>query len=645
MWQSIKEILSPLQEQIVCWPRGPILVSAGAGSGKTRTLTAKIAYLVSEEGYSPDRILAITFTNKAAEEMKSRLESMTGLSRYRFPWIRTFHSACFKILNREAFRLGYRQPISIYSESQQRTLLKRILLSLNLDTTKYLGLAHSAISLAKNSGSPERFLDKYSHVPKIMDAYERYNEALKSLNAVDFEDILLLVRNLLRSEEAIRGFYQSAFDYILVDEFQDSNRLQNEITELLMRNGNLMVVGDDYQSIYGFRGSDLAYFVSFPERFREGVIFRLEENFRSTKPIVAAADALIANNTFRLEKRCYSNRPGPPIVLVECLNEREEARWVALRCIEHNLKNNIPFQSMAVLYRTRFCSLPFEEVFREMKIPYRIVGARGFFESKEIQDINAYLVSSLNPRDDMAFERVLNVPKRGIGSATLKKIEGFKQPGMSLQEATWIALQANILSKKVSKGLLDLKVLLSDIAKMSPKEAIECFISRTSYLNYLRDYSESEEDFLNRQGNIEQFIYMASESESLADLLERASLLQEDRNLDGDGEDLRAVQLMTFHGAKGLEFDVVFIIGVEDGLIPHWRAIADEWYGRKYIEAVEEERRLMYVAMTRAARYLHISWALQRQGKITEPSRFLDEIPKKYVIFEKSYKNLAKRRT
>lgn len=635
MWHSIKKILSPVQEEIVCCSRGPIIVSAGAGSGKTRTLTAKIAYLVKELGYSPGRILAITFTNKAAEEMKSRLENITGLSRHHFPWIRTFHSACFKILNREAPHLGYQQPISIYGESQQKTLLKRILLSLNVDASRYLGAAHNTISLAKSSGYPERFIEKYSRIPKLMEIYHKYNEALRDLNAVDFDDILLLVRDLLKTNESIRTYYQSIFDYILVDEFQDSNRLQNEITELLMKNGNLMVVGDDYQSIYGFRGSDLGYFISFPERFKESVLFKLEENFRSTKPIVAAADALIANNKLRLEKRCYSNRSGTPISLAECINERDEAKWVASKCLEYNIKYNIPFNSMAVLYRTRFCSLPFEEVFRANKIPYRIVGARGFFESKEIQDINAYLVSALNTKDDMAFERVLNVPKKGIGTATLKKIEALKKPGMSLQEATWMALQANILPKKATKELTNLKKLLDDIARMTPKEAIECFLSRTSYLDYLREYSENEEDFMHREGNIQQFIYMASESVSLTDLLEQASLLQEEITEDIRGGKLSGVQLMTFHGAKGLEFDVVFVIGLEEGLMPHWRTISDEITGKENTEGIEEERRLLYVAMTRAATYLHLSWALERQGRFGRPSRFLYEIPERYVSLEK----------
>ncbi|MEJ5300563.1 MAG: ATP-dependent helicase [Thermodesulforhabdaceae bacterium] len=635
MWYRIKEVLSSIQQEVVCCQRGPILVSAGAGSGKTRTLTAKIAYLISELGYDPSRILAITFTNKAAEEMKSRLEAITGLSRQNFPWIRTFHSACFRILNREAAKVGYQTPISVYSESQQKTLLKRILLSLNVSTEKFLGSTHKIVSLAKNSGYPERFLEQYPNIPKLFDAYLKYNEALRSLNAVDFDDILLLARNLLKEDETVRKTYQNAFDYILVDEFQDSNRLQNEITELLMRDGNLMVVGDDYQSIYGFRGSDLAYFVSFPERFKKSAVFRLEENFRSTTPIVSAADELIAHNKMRLEKRCFSRRPGPPIVIAEFANEREEARWVALKCIEYHHQQGIPLHEIAVLYRTRFCSLSFEEAFRKLKIPYRIVGARGFFESKEIQDINAYLVSALNPRDDMAFERVFGVPQKGIGSATLKKIEALKKPGMSLQEATWAALQANILSKKVTKALVSLKILLEDIAKLPPREAIECFLSRTSYLEYLRDYSKNEEDFFHRQGNIEQFVYMASESNTISELLEKAALVQEEQDEAGKSEKTSAVQLMTFHGAKGLEFKVVFVIGVEEGLLPHWRSIITvpgNW--EENLEGIEEERRLLYVAMTRAAEYLHLSWALERQGKPAEPSRFFREIPKKYVVIE-----------
>ncbi len=605
---------------------GPILVSAGAGSGKTKTLTAKIAYLIDKLGFDPSRILAITFTNKAAQEMIDRLEKSTGLSREHFPWIRTFHSACFKILNEEAEKVGYSKPISVYSESQQKSLLKKILLSFNLDA-KYLDPILSTISRAKNSGNPEDFL-RWSRLPKIIELYHRYNEMLRNNNAVDFDDILLYVRNLLKKDITVRRRYQERFDYILVDEFQDSNRIQNEITELLLRNGNLMVVGDDYQSIYKFRGSDIEYFITFPERFKNAKVIKLEENFRSTDIIVEASQALISRNRVQLEKRCFSRKKGAPIIVANCYDEYDEAEWIARKCMEYK-KASIPFSNMAILYRTRFCSLPFEEVFRELKIPYRISGARGFFESKEIQDINAYIISAFNPKDDLAFERIINVPRRGIGDGTIKKIEAFKSSKRSLQEATWEILQAGLLPKKVEKELLKLKDILDNILQMTPSEAIKYVLTATNYLDYLEGYAKDSEDFLNRKENIELLIYIASQSVDLSSFIERMLLVKEDQS-DGDEKDV--VNLMTVHGAKGLEFDVVFVSGLEEGLFPHWKS-TDPFDGNE--GALEEERRLLYVAMTRASSYLHLSWARRRRGGINEPSRFFKEIPKKYLTVER----------
>lgn len=626
-------VLSMEQEKAVQCISGPVLVSAGAGSGKTRTLTAKIAYLVRELGYSPERILGITFTNKAANEMKSRLEKMTGWSQDAFPWVRTFHSACFRILKRECEHIGLKRPLSVRTESNQTTLLKKIFLEFNVDR-KYLHPVRSVISRAKNSGFPEKYLqEENSKIPHIIPIYQRYNELLREQNSVDFDDILLLVRDLLRTKIDLRKYYQELFDYILIDEFQDSNRLQNDIMELLVRDGNLMVVGDDYQSIYNFRGAEPRFFLSFSEKFPGSHVFKLEQNYRSTSPIVAASNSLISHNQYKLEKHCFSVKEGPSIMAKECFDEYHEAEWIADTCISYFREACIPWQDMAVLYRTRFCSHSFEEIFRRKRVPYKIMGARGFYESKEVQDINTYLMSAVNLRDDVAFERILNVPRRGIGSSTIKKIQTFKMPGMSFQELCWMAVQSGSLSKRVATELAHLKDCLGEIAKSNPKDAISIVLQEMGYQAYLEEYSENSEDFLNRMENIELLIYIASQKNSIEDYLEESALVSEDQDESRDNVD--GVRLMTFHAAKGLEFRVVFIACLEEGLIPHWRSVLDGDTFKENIFGIEEERRLLYVGMTRAVERLHFTWSLRRQGKFTEPSRFIEEIPRKYMIVEK----------
>lgn len=626
-------ILSLEQERAVKYISGPVIVAAGAGSGKTRTLTAKIAYLIKECGYSPHKILAITFTNKAADEMKSRLKVMTGLDDEAFPWVRTFHSACFRILQRECEAVGLTRPISVRSDSQQTTILKKVLLELNIDR-KYLQPAKRLISMAKNSGEPYSFLESNRiPIPAFPEIYRRYNEILRSQNAVDFDDLLLLVKEIMEKLPDVRKRYQELFDYILVDEFQDSNRLQNDIMRLLVRNGNITVVGDDYQSIYTFRGAEPRFFLTFPESFPGCSVVKLEQNYRSTAIIVEASNALIAHNRMKLEKRCYSVKEGPPILAKEFFDENQEAEWIAHKCREYFYDYKIPWNEMAVLYRTRFCSQAFEEAFRKLRIPYRVVGARGFYESKEIQDINAYLISAVNLKDDLAFERIINVPARGIGKGTLSKINAFKSPDISLQEACWLALQSGSLPPKVTSNLIRLKEHLSLIAGLPPKEAIPFIMNEVGYKNYLEEYAQDSDDFSARMENIELLTYIASKSSNIEEYLEECSLAREDQDEDREKEE--GVRLMTFHAAKGLEFRVVFVAGVEEGLIPHWRSLFDEDSFKENVEGIEEERRLMYVAMTRAIERLHLTWVLKRQGKFCEPSRFLREIPENLVILNR----------
>lgn len=625
--------LTPSQKEAVEFIGRPVLVAAGAGSGKTRTLTAKIAYLVKVLGFAPERILAITFTNKAAEEMKRRLETMTGRPVHAFPWVRTFHSACFQILKEHCELLGYTRPLSIHSEHQQRVDMKKALAELDVDPT-YLNAYRAAVSRAKNSDNPYGYLAASGRLPRVQEVFELYNRILAQHNAVDFDDILALTRELLTQNETVRRRCQDLFDYVLVDEFQDSNAVQCRIMDLLLRDGNLTVVGDDYQSIYQFRGADPSFFIHFPKNYPHAKIVRLEENFRSTRPIVAAAEALIAKNTSRIEKKCFSRRDGNLVEVRRFLSDDQEAQWVAEHCRRLHVSDGIPFRDMAALYRTKFCSMVLERAMRQKGVPYTMMGGRGFFERREVQDIHAYLMSALNPKDDVAFERILNVPRRGLGAATLKKILATGGSGTPLQEKCRRALERGLLSKKVAAVVEDLLELLREIRSLKPHEAIRAVVEKCRYEEYLRAVSDGEEDFVSRVENIEQMIHAASQAADVESYLESCALIREDQD---DADAGNGVRLATFHAAKGLEFQVVFVIGVEEGLLPHWRSVqgvgsAPQGMEVENLEGLEEERRLLYVAMTRAAHQLYVSHAMARKGELVRPSRFLAELPEEWIV-------------
>lgn len=623
--------LSKVQEEAVLYVGGPSIITAGAGSGKTRTLTGKIAHLVNDLGYDPAGILAITFTNKAAGEMKSRLHKTTGRSFRDFPWVRTFHSACFQILKEHCELLGYKKPLLIHSENQQKSDMKKVLLQLGLDK-KYLNPLAGLISRAKNSGDPEGYLKEYGRVPRKGEAYKLYQDLLEQQNAVDFDDILILTRDLLKNHPDIREMYQNKFNHILIDEFQDSNEIQNQVVKYLLKNGNLTVVGDDYQSIYKFRGADPSYFINFPKEYPDARIFKLEENYRSTDPIVAAADALIAHNRNRMEKKCFSTRSGSLIQLKHFRDEEAEAEWVADKCWEYRNHHEIALENIAILYRTKFCSLSFERAMRFKGIPYKMMGGKGFFERREVQDINSYLISALNIRDDTSFERTINIPRRGIGPGAIKKILAHKDSGMSLQEGCGKAVRDNILPKKTGAALENLLDLLSVLRKTAPAEAIRKIVAETGYDAYMKTYCEDIQDYDSRVENIQQMVYSASQKRSIEAYLEDCALIKEDQD-DAD-DDGYGVRLSTFHAAKGLEYAVVFVVAVEEGLLPHWRSVGN-FSGSGSLqedeEGIEEERRLMYVAMTRAAHHLHLSWSQFRKGEHSMPSRFLKEIPKCFL--------------
>ncbi len=611
--------LSEQQQRAVAYMGTPTLVVAGAGSGKTMTLTAKIDHLV-QSGFEPERILAITFTNKAAEEMKSRLVTLTGLPAFKFPWVRTFHSACFRILKVHCGLLGYQPALQILAEYQQLKTFKEIVIGRLNQDKKHVPAVRAHISHAKNSGNPAAYFDHKPRVGNIRlaDAYRHYEQTLKAMNAVDFDNILFLTRDLLRDHKQVRDHYRELFTYILCDEYQDTNNLQEELTRLLLKDGNLFCVGDDWQAIYSFRGSNVDHFLAFSRTYPGAKVFRLEQNFRSTDEIVQIANDLIGYNDHKMDKACFSEKRGGVVELHDFGDEREEADWVARKAQKLN-RGGIPYDHMAVLYRTKFCSLAFEQILRARGIPYRLLGGKGFFDRKEILDLNCYVTAAVFPKDDVAFERILNTPKRGIGPGTVKKLAAMKTGAMGLQDAARQATADKLLTPKLYKSLTEVLDLLDDIRVMKPDAAIQEVIARLQYLEYLKAYAQGNSmDFTAREENIQQLIYSASQKDTLIDYLEEAALVKEDKQ-DEDQTASSGINLSTIHAAKGLEFGAVFVVGCEEQLFPHWKALEEH-------AGIEEERRLMYVSVTRAERYLYLSCADYRKGQYNIRSRFLDEI-------------------
>ncbi|MFO7751882.1 MAG: ATP-dependent helicase [Desulfobacteraceae bacterium] len=613
--------LSEQQRSAVEHEGTPALVVAGAGSGKTRTLTAKISKLV-RSGADPERILAITFTNKAADEMKSRLQEVTGYGFDRFPWVRTYHSACLLILKSHCRLLGYDPPVQVLSVYQQKKTVKEVLMSHNMDR-KLEGRVLSMISRAKNSGNPEKYFDYNPGLRSmnIRDLFKAYEKKLFRMNSVDFDNILLKARDILRDHGEVRKYYREYFTHILVDEYQDTNDLQEEITRLLLGDhGNLFCVGDDWQAVYGFRGSNVNHFLRFPEQYRKARVFRLEENFRSADEIVQAANDLIDYNPDKMDKKCFSRKTGGRVEIREFFSDLEEAEWVARRLIGLDGRGQgIPFEKTAVVYRTKFCSLPFEKTFRKFGIPYRMVGNQGFFERMEILDVNSYLNAAVFPSDDVSFERILNTPKRGIGPSMIKKINSFRSGDMSLREAAGITVREKVLSKKVHENLTFVLELLDTIKDLAPDRAIDEVVGETGYKQYLEKVAKTKDEYIAKLENIEQLRYTAREKNDLYEYLEEAALIREDSREDESRKD-QGVSLLTIHSAKGLEFDAVFIVGCEENLFPHWRSLQE---GE---EELSEERRLMYVAMTRAEQYLYLTCSNYRKGQFACKSRFLDHV-------------------
>ena len=620
--------LSKTQAAAVEYLDGPALICSGAGAGKTSTIVAKFEHLI-RAGYDPKRILCITFTNKAANELKDRLTKSTGRWIKDFPWVKTFHSSMLQILKAHAGEIGFKCPITIYDGTDQIGLIKNILEhGFNIDG-KYARAIRAHISRAKNSIKPDAYIHSVKEFRKLEFIFEHYNRRVKDSNAMDFDDILLHALNLLKDERQIRTAYQDLFQYILLDEHQDSNSIQNAIIKLLAVKGNITVVGDFSQSIYSFRGAEPSYFVQFPAEYEGTKVFLLEQNYRSTAPIVELGNEIISFNDEKIKKNCFSTKPGNLPVLRGFDNSYYEARWVAEKCRAYRY-DGAAFEQMAVLYRTTFVSRIMEKAFNELGIPYKLVGGISFFERREIKDLTSYLTCAVNPRDDVAYERILNVPKRGIGKKSIEKIREIDLPGASLVEKSPIAIQKKLGLQRVAGGIGMVLFILDRIKNMPPRQALEEIIDITNYEKHLETIAGDgdESSLISRLENIDELLSIAEGRETIGEFLEDCALRTEDEG-DDESKD-QGVRLSTIHAAKGLEFHTVFLVACENNILPHWRSIEEDngdFNGAK----VEEERRLFYVACTRAERNLHISYAKMRQNKASGISPFLEELSDEHL--------------
>lgn len=653
---SFLDDLNPEQREAVVQTDGPLLILAGAGSGKTRVIAFRIAHLVGSGLASEEQVLAVTFTNKAAEEMRERVAKLLGSDGRRL-WVSTFHSLCARLLRREAPAIGLSRDFVIYDSSDQVTAVKQALKELNLDDKLFQPRAVlSRISQAKNRmEGPEKFAEKAwnFHEERIGQIYAKYATALKESGALDFDDLLIKTVELFEQAAPVREKYSRQFHYVMIDEYQDTNRPQYLlIRHLAAHYRNLAVVGDPDQSIYKWRGADLRNILDFETDFPEAKIVRLERNYRSTKVILDAASAVIANNKERKDKKLWTERKGGDLITYHrAADELEEADFV-VRNIRTALSDDIK-HTIGVLYRINAQSRAIEDALTRAGLPYKIVGGVRFYERKEIKDALAYLKLLINPQDDVSFRRVVNVPSRGIGKSVMDALDAT-DPGVApaggppllaagLYDAAssrslWARTEALLSERRLparAHGALrvfhDLIVSLSAMAKQETVSiALGKMLDQSGYLRDLRE--EKSEEAQSREENLMELVSaareyeMRDESASLGGFVDRLSLLSETD--ETEGAEKARVWLMTMHAAKGLEFPVVFIPGMEEGLFPHSRARNDE-------QELEEERRLCYVGLTRAQRKLFLTSASRRrvfgEYKDTEASRFLDEIPEELI--------------
>jgi len=637
--------LNPEQREAVVHPGGPMLVFAGAGSGKTRVITYRIARLIYE-GVPPARILAVTFTNKAARELRERVEHLMGYTD-RGMWIGTFHSLCSRLLRIDGKAIGLDPNFVIYDDGDQLAIIRDILKQMNIDDKSIQPRAVlSEISNAKEKlHSPERYTDRAaSYFEKIVaQIFPKYNQRLAKANALDFDDILGYANRLLEQRQDIREKYQERFLHVLVDEYQDVNFAQYNLVHLLAgKHRNIVVVGDDDQSIYAWRGADVALILRFGSDYPDAKIIKLERNYRSTKTILAAANAVISRNRSRASKELWTeNEQGKSISLMQAGTEQDEGRLVAERIQTEVNRATRKFRDFAVLYRTNAQSRILEEAFLSARIPHVLVGGQRFYERKEIKDMLAYLRLTYNPQDEAAFNRCINTPTRGIGATALAKIaETATRRGVSLSEAASDQELQNSLTKKTASSLRSFLGGLEDARNVAQNgsitETLRGLMTSSGMIDALK--AEGSQDSIARLENLQEMLNVTAEYDATADepslgaFLEGVSLVADVDALTGENGD--AVTLMTLHSAKGLEFPVVFLAGLEEGIFPHARSLASD-------KELEEERRLAYVGMTRAREELHLLHAHRRSTygtpNFNPRSRFLDEVPAELLSAEGEY--------
>ena len=633
--------LNPPQREAVEHSEGPLLVIAGAGSGKTRVLTHRIAYLLATGAARPGEILAITFTNKAAAEMRERVGELIGRS-VRAMWVTTFHSACARMLRVDAERLGYSRSFTIYDQSDSLRMLKRVLRELHVDPKRYPARAiHSKISGAKNQlVDSDMYAEMQGSVFEevVAEAFPLYEKRMLEANAMDFDDLLVRTVNALELFEDVRERWRRAFRHVLVDEYQDTNHAQYRLLQLLAaEHGNLMVVGDEDQSIYSFRHADIRNILDFEEDFPEAAVVKLEQNYRSTQTILSAANAVVERNRERRPKKLWTDvEGGEKVQLSELGDDHEEARWIAAEIERLGEEHEVARSDIAVFYRTNAMSRVLEDTLVRFELPYQVIGGTKFYDRAEVKDAVAYLNLLLNPADQVSFQRIVNSPRRGIGNTTQGRLVSYANTaGLTIWEVIEKAEEVPGLSAAAVKAVsrffetVDLLKARAD-AGASIADVLQAVLSETGYLEALENertieaegrvenleaLAEAAEEFdLNREREGE------SEVPPLEEFLQQISLLSDQDSIEDEQE---LITLMTVHNAKGLEYDTVFVVGCEDGSFPHMRALEEG--------GEEEERRLCYVAITRARQRLYMTWARERRlfGRAERnlPSRFIDELP------------------
>lgn len=648
----------PQREAVLC-TEGPLLVLAGAGSGKTRVLTHRIAHLVEDLNVAPWQIMAITFTNKAAAEMRERLQSLIG-GGARGMWVSTFHSMCVRILRTDCERVGFAKGFTIYDDSDSKRLVEQIMDELNIDKKRYpIPALRNRISQAKNDLQvAEVFAEKTSDQVGQVAArvYTRLQERLRQLNAFDFDDLLLYTWLLLKNHPDVLAAYQNRFRYLMVDEYQDTNHAQYVLTQLLAAaHKNIMVVGDDDQSIYSWRGADLRNILDFEKDYPEARVVKLEENYRSMGNILAAANAVIANNLTRKPKKLFTSKPaGGKISVYSATDERDEGRWIASE-IEHQHGEGMSYNQIAVFYRTNAQSRMLEDMLMRAGVPYRLIGGTRFFDRAEIRDVMAYLNLVVNPANDVAAHRVINVPKRGIGKTTVEHIDYVaRETGITFLQAAELCIADDQIRSATRKAIAEFVALIHEAQGYAGdlRKVVEAIVDKAGLIRVLE--AENSDDAAGRIENIQELFGVVDEyaqthddadalfepptaedapeaddeppvrtfqANSLPDFVEWVTLRTD---MDTVAEDGEAITMMTIHAAKGLEFDCVFVAGMEESLFPHGNSSQDS-------QGLEEERRLAYVAITRARKKLYLTNAFTRQifgqSSANPPSRFIGEIP------------------